>query len=103
MSWKRISTWSARGGPILAGMLIGAAFMMGLADQPSPAAPQSRSTPRPTAFKSGAERSLEVLQDISQTLDRIDVRLQRIEQVVVAASRRSADETRTRADRGETR
>ncbi len=70
----------------------------------APAAPSTRNTPRPEAFKSGGERSVVVLRDIEKklesgndrsekvlreiatTLARIDTRLQRLEQAAIKAA-----------------
>jgi hypothetical protein len=46
-----------------------------------------RTTSSPQYFKSGSERSLPVLREIKDTLERIDSRLQRIEEAVVSAAR----------------
>ena len=50
-----------------------------------------RPTSSPQYFKSGSERSLPVLVEIKETLERIDSRLQRIEEAVVSAARNQRD------------
>ncbi len=54
-----------------------------LTDAPS-ARGEIKESPRPEAFRSGAERSEVVLREIAETLRRIDTRLERFEQALRA-------------------
>ena len=68
----------------------------------SAAAPTSqgggRSTP-PQAFKSGGQLSVPVLREIADTLERIDTRIQRIEQAVLSAANKEQPSQRESQDR----
>jgi hypothetical protein len=63
---------------------IGVGFML---PAPAPANPSVRRSAPPEAFKSGSQLSVPVLKEMAQTLQRIDSRLQRIEQAVLDAAR----------------
>jgi len=70
-------------------ILLFAAFCVGTSLQPQPSAKAAvrKAAPKPH-FLSGSERSLPILQEISQTLKRIDGHLAKIEEMVAAASQR---------------
>ena len=70
-----------------AGLLLLGGFWAGGAFHPETAAKAGvRKTPPREAFLAGSERALSVLQDISETLKRIDARLMRIEKAVDQAT-----------------
>lgn len=52
----------------------------------APANPSVHRSAPPEAFKSGSQLSVPVLREMAQTLQRIDGRLQRIEQAVLKAA-----------------
>jgi hypothetical protein len=52
----------------------------------TPASASVRRTTPPEAFKSGSQLSVPVLREMARTLERIDSRLQRIEQALLKAT-----------------
>jgi len=69
--------------PVFVALIVG--FLIANAGhQPSTAMAEIRKTQKRTAFQSGAARSETLLREISTTLKRIDVRLQRIERAAAA-------------------
>ncbi|NQT17619.1 MAG: hypothetical protein HQ582_32995 [Planctomycetes bacterium] len=70
-------------------VLLGAAFWAGASFQPQSAViAETRKGARPQAFLSGAERSLPVLQEMSETLKRMEACLLRIEKIETSAAKR---------------
>jgi hypothetical protein len=65
----------------------------------APANPSVRRTAPPEAFKSGSQLSVPVLREMAQTLQRIDDRLQRIEQAVLKAAAGEQPSRTTRSER----
>ena len=72
---------------LVAVVVLGAFWVGTLARQDSVANAEVRPGTPQKAFKSGAARSLVILQDISTTLKQIDERLKRIEGVAMAADK----------------
>jgi hypothetical protein len=74
--------FSAVGLALAAGVILG--YVAGAAHQPGVAVAEVREGEQRAAFKSGAERSLAVLEEISATLTSIDRRVEGIQQAVTA-------------------
>jgi hypothetical protein len=76
---RRLGVWrTAAWAAVLAGLLAAA---VGFVGDGSGAQPDPRSAPPPTHFKSGGERSEAVLIEIAASLKRIEVHLERLQQV----------------------
>jgi hypothetical protein len=87
MAAVRLLTRSRWRWALLAGIVFLGGIGAGLAlPAAAPASPGGRQAPPREAFKSGSERSVPLLREIAQTLDRMDTRLQRIEQAVLSAA-----------------
>ncbi len=71
---------------IAVALLVGGVFWTSLAMRPKGVATAGvRQTPAPEHFLAGSERSVPILQEISQTLKQIDARLARVERLLVEA------------------
>jgi hypothetical protein len=68
-------------------LLLGGFWVGAASDPESPAQAGVRETPPRKAFLAGSERSLPILQEISDTLKQIDGRLMRIEKAVTETAR----------------
>jgi len=69
-------------------VVLGAFWLGTLTRENSVANAEVRTGPPQQAFKSGATRSLVILEDISITLKQIDVRLKKIEAVAISANKK---------------
>jgi len=73
-------------------VLLGATFWAGASLQPQPAVTaetrKSAKDDKPVRFLSGSERSLPILQEMSETLKRMEACLSRIEKIQASAAKR---------------
>lgn len=73
-------------------VLLGAAFWAGASFQPQPAVTaesrRSAKDEKPVRFLSGSERSLPILQEMSETLKRMEACLLRIEKLEASSAKR---------------